>query len=379
MTLEVAPYRSLAISRLAHSLEAEGRSILHMEFGQPSTGAPSEAIAVVHAVLDRDPLGYWESPALKQRIARHYMEQYGVSVTPDRIVLTCGASPGLLLAFLANFEAGARIAMARPGYVSYRNACIAAHMQPVEIACGPQQRYQLTAAALATIEPAPDGVVIASPGNPTGTIIPADELQAIAEVCRVRGIRIVSDEIYHGLHYDQPAATILEFEPNAVVVNSYSKYYSMVGWRLGWMVSPPDYAQRARAYSDQLYLTPPSLSQHAALVTMDCVGTLEQHRAMYRHNRQLLLDALPSLGLQEIAPPDGAFYLWASVRHLTTDSMDFCTRLLHDTGVVLAPGVDHDPVDGWHHVRFSFAPHTDVIEAALERLRPWFAAQPRIA
>ncbi len=373
----VEPFRAIAISQLARALEAQGRSVVHMEFGQPSTPAPAAALAAVHEALGQPPPGYWESVPLRQRIARHYRDAYGVDVDPAQVILTCGASPALLLAMLSRFEAGDRIAFARPGYIAYRNTAIAARLQPVEIGCGPESRYQLTAAAIAALDPAPAGVVLASPANPTGTIIGADELRAIAETCHQRGIVLLSDEIYHGLHYTQPAHSILQYAPDAMVVNSYSKYYSMVDWRLGWLLVPEAHVDTARAYAGNLFLTPPSPSQQAALVAMDCVGELEAHRATYARNRQLLLEALPDLGLERIAPPDGAFYVWADVGHLTGDSLAFCTRMLEDTGVALAPGVDFDPVDGHRFIRFSFAPATAQIEEALRRLRPWFAGQPR--
>lgn len=379
MSAEIDPFHAINISRLAHELKSQGRSIIHMEFGQPSTGAPAAAISAAHQILDSDGMGYWESPALKARIARHYADTYGVDVHPDRLVLTCGASPALVLALSSSFSPGDRVAMARPGYVAYRNTLKALHMQAVEIPCGEAERFQLTAAALAALDPAPAGVIIASPANPTGTIIAKDELAAIARVCRERNIRIVSDEIYHGLSYVEPAHSMLEFAPDALVVNSFSKYFSMVGWRLGWLLVPQDHVARARAYVGNLFLTAPSLSQHAALAAMDSRDELEGHVAVYRRNRQLLLEALPSLGLASIAPPDGAFYIYADVAHLTDDSLAFCERLLRDTGVATAPGLDFDPVDGRRFVRFSFAVSTGEVQEALARLQPWFAAQPRLA
>lgn len=375
MIANIDPFHAIAISREAHKLEAEGRSILHMEFGQPSTGAPSAAIMEAHAVLDRDPMGYWESPALKERIALHYRERYSVTVEAEQILLTCGASPGLVLALTSLFAPGARVATARPGYVAYRNTLKALYLEPLEVDCGPAERYQISAAALEALNPAPDGAIIASPANPTGTIIPAEELARIAQVCRARGIRIVSDEIYHGLSYGEPARSMLEFAPNAIVVNSFSKYFSMAGWRLGWVVFPPDLIDTARARMGNLFLTPPSLAQHAGLKAFDCIDELEGHVATYRRNRELLLAALPALGLKEIAPPDGAFYIYADVGHLTNDSLSFCQRLLRETGVATAPGIDFDPVDGHRHIRFSFAVSTDRVEDAIARMIPWFNAQ----
>lgn len=379
MIAQVDPFHAIAISRIAHDLAAEGRSIIHMEFGQPSTGAPAAAIAAAHRILDSDPMGYWESTPLKQRIARHYRETYGVEIDPERILLTCGASPAFVLALSCLFAPGARVALARPGYVAYRNALKAMYLEPVEIGCGPEDRFQLTARALAALDPAPQGVIVASPANPTGTIIPPEELAAIAQVCRERDIRIVSDEIYHGLSYGAPASSMLEHAPDALVVNSFSKYYSMAGWRLGWAVVPPEAIPAARARMGNLFLTPPALAQHAALTAFDCREELDGHVRTYARNRDLLLDALPRFGLRRIAPPDGAFYIYADIGHLTDDSLAFCEALLRDTGVATAPGLDFDPVDGRRFIRFSFAVSSVLIEEAIARMAPWFERQPRIA
>ncbi|MBY8825769.1 aminotransferase class I/II-fold pyridoxal phosphate-dependent enzyme [Sphingomonas colocasiae] len=375
MTAQIDPFHAMTISTLAHRMIAEGRSVIHMEFGQPSTGAPAKAIAVAHHVLDTDGMGYWENPALKERIARHYLETYGVTIDPAQLILTCGASPAFVLALSCAFAPGARVALARPGYVAYRNTLKAMHMVPLEIACGAEERFQLSAAAIAAIEPAPDGVIVASPANPTGTIIAEDEMRAIVEVCRARGIRIISDEIYHGLSYVGQARSMLQDEPEALIVNSFSKYFSMAGWRLGWLVVPPALIAAARARMSNLFLTPPSLSQHAGLAAFDCRDELEGHIETYRRNRDLMLAALPTLGLTSIAPPDGAFYIYADIGHLTDDSLAFCTKLLEDTGVATAPGVDFDPVEGHRFMRFSFAVSTDRVEDAIARMIPWFAEQ----
>jgi aspartate/methionine/tyrosine aminotransferase len=377
LSTQLDPFHAIAISRLAHRLQAEGRSVIHMEFGQPSTGAPRAAIARAHEVLDTDGMGYWDSVPLKTRLARHYADSYGVRVAPEQFVLTCGASPALVLALSSGFSAGDRVALARPGYVAYRNTLKALNLVPVEIACGADTRFQLTAAHLEALTPAPAGVIIASPANPTGTIIGAEELAAIADVCRRRGIRILSDEIYHGLSYVGPARSILEYEPDAMVVSSFSKYFSMVGWRLGWLLVPAARVAHTWTYAGNLFLTAPSLSQHAALAALDSRDELEAHVAVYAKNRQLLLDALPALGLNAIAPPDGAFYLYADVRHLTDDSLAFCETLLRDTGVATAPGIDFDPVDGRHFIRISFAVSTAETRDAIVRLLPWFAARSR--
>lgn len=378
MTAVIDPFRAMQISLLSHQLAAQGRPIIHMEFGQPSTSAPAPAIAAAHRVLDTDALGYWESRPLKERIARHYADTQGVTIRPEQVILTSGASPALVLALSSALAPGARVAMARPGYVAYRNTVRALHMEAVELPCGEAEGYQITAAALAAMDPAPDAVIIASPANPTGTIIPPDELERLARVCAKRGIRIISDEIYHGLSYTGPTRTMLAFAPDALVVNSFSKYFSMPGWRLGWLVAPDDLVDAAYARMSNLFLTPHVLSQHAGLIAFDCDEELQGHIATYARNRDLLLAALPALGLAHIAPPDGAFYIWADIGHLTQDSMAFCTKLLVETGVCTAPGVDFDPVEGHRFMRFSFAVSTALVQQAIDLMVPWFAAQPRL-
>ncbi|RYY27346.1 MAG: aminotransferase class I/II-fold pyridoxal phosphate-dependent enzyme [Sphingomonadales bacterium] len=376
---DIEQFHAISISRLAHRMAGEGRSVIHMEFGQPSTGAAAPAIAAARHVLDTDPMGYWESDALRARIARHYSDTQSVEIDASRVLLTCGASPALVLALLTAFSPGDRIVVARPGYVAYRNTLRALSMVPVEIDCGEDTRFQLSAAAIAAVVPPPAGVIIASPANPTGTIIEPAELQRIVAVCRERGIRILSDEIYHGLCYGEPAQSILRYDDDALVISSFSKYFSMAGWRLGWVIAPKDLVGAARARLGNLFLSPPSLSQHAALASFDAIDELEGHLDTYRRNRALLLEALPALGLGEIAPPDGAFYIYASVAHLTDDSLGFCTRLLNETGVATAPGIDFDPVAGNRFVRFSFAVATPLIEEAIARLAEWLPRQTLLA
>lgn len=378
MTAAIDPFHAISIGQLAYALQERGRSVIHMEYGQPSTGAPAEAVAVAHRVLDSDPMGYWENAALKSRIARMYAEEHGVAVAPEQVILTCGASPALVLALNTLFAPGARVAVARPGYVAYRNTLKALHIEPVEFDCGEAERFQVTAATVEALDPAPDGLILASPANPTGTVIAPAELAAIAGVCRRKNIAIVSDEIYHGISYVGPVRSALSVAPGAFVVNSFSKYFSMAGWRLGWLVVPPAHLDAARARMGNLFLTPPSLAQHAGLIAFDCREELEGHVATYARNRELMLVGVAALGLKRIAPPDGAFYIYADVGHLTNDSLAFCQRMLEETGVATAPGIDFDPVGGGRFVRFSFAVSTALVEEALARLNPWFAAQPLI-
>ena len=375
MGVEIDPFHAISISKIAHALKADGKSIIHMEFGQPSTGAPSRALAEAQQVLERDALGYWESAPLKKRLCKHYEETYGVAVKPDRIAITAGASAALVSALASRFSAGETIAMARPGYVAYRNTVKALGMRALELDCGPETRFSLTAERIAQLEPAPQGLIIASPANPTGTIMPARELREIASICRKRGIAIISDEIYHGLSYTQPTHSMLEFEPGAFVINSFSKYFSMAGWRLGWLLSPEDQAEKAAAYTGILFLTAPSLAQHAALITMDEKADLDAHLETYRKNRDMLLDVLPGLGLGSIAPPDGAFYIYANIERFSSDSMELCKEILSDTGVVLAPGIDFDPVNGHRYIRFSFAVSTEETREAIGRLQGWFGTR----
>ncbi|MFA7602351.1 MAG: aminotransferase class I/II-fold pyridoxal phosphate-dependent enzyme [Novosphingobium sp.] len=379
MNATIDPFHAISIGELAYELAGRGHPVIHMEYGQPSTGAPAAAIAVAHRVLDADPMGYWENPELKARVARLYAEEHGVAVRSEQVILTCGASPALVLALSTLFAPGARVALARPGYVAYRNTLKALHMVPVELDCGEAERFQLTAAALAALDPAPDGVILASPANPTGTVIAPDELARIAEVCAARGIRVVSDEIYHGISYVGPVRSALAVAPDALVINSFSKYYSMAGWRLGWLIVPPALVAPARARMGNLFLTPPSLAQHAGLAAMDCRDELEGHVATYARNRALMLAGVGRLGLSHIAPPDGAFYIYADVGQLTGDSLSFCRRMLEETGVATAPGIDFDPAHGNRFIRFSFAVSTALVEEALARLEPWFAGQPRLA
>lgn len=375
MLAEIDPFYAMEINRLAHGLT--GKTIIHMEYGQPSTGAPKPAIALAHQILDTEAMGYWESRPLQEGLAAHYRRSYGLDVAPERFILTCGASPALVLALSAFFQPGDRVALARPGYVAYRNVLKALHLVPVEIPCGPETRYQLAARHIEAMAEPPKGVIVASPANPTGTIIPDDELKRIAEVSHACGATVISDEIYHGLTYTGAAASMLQYDPQAFVVGSFSKYFSMVAWRLGWLLAPEHGYERARAFCGNMFLTAPSLSQHAGVQALQAIDELEGHVDVYRKNRDLLLKALPRLGLSRIAPPDGAFYLYCDVGHLTDDSLAFCKKMVIETGVAVAPGIDFDPVEGHRFVRFSFAVSTAEVEEALARLEPWFAAQAR--
>jgi aspartate/methionine/tyrosine aminotransferase len=352
---DVPPFYAIDISRRAHVLKSQGKSIIHMEFGQPSAGAPQAARAAATQALVDDPLGYWTSAALKNRLVQHYAETYGAALQPSQIILTAGASGGLVLAFTSLFKAGDSIAMTRPGYAPYRNALMALRLEPVEIAVDAETRFCLTPAHLAALEPAPKGLIIASPANPTGSIIPKADLAEIVAICQQRNIILLSDEIYHGLSYGPDCHSALEFSPNVIIINSFSKYFCMPGWRLGWMVVPLGIAEKIQNIGENLFLTPSGLAQHGALAAMDSKSELDGHLITYQHNRQHILDVLTGLGISKIAPPDGAFYIYADIGDITNDSMAFCQELVAQTGVAIAPGIDFDPHNGNRFIRFSFA------------------------
>jgi aspartate/methionine/tyrosine aminotransferase len=364
----VAPFYAIEINHLANARERSGLPVIHMEVGQPSAGAPAAAIAAGHRALADCPQGYWESAALGERIDAHYRSSYGRAPGPSRIILTLGASAALVLAMTVLFTRGARVAMARPGYPAHRNALHALGLEPVEIDCGADTRFQPTAAMVAALEPAPAGLILTSPSNPTGTMIPDRELAAIAAVCAARGIRIVSDETYHGITYGERAHSVLEHAPDAVVVNTFSKYWCMTGWRLGWAVVPEPLVGAMRRFSGNLFLVPPTLSQHVALAAMDETAELDARVATYAYNRELLADALAGHGVRRIAPPDGAFYLYADVGDLTSDSLAFCRELLDATGVALNTGRDFDGARGERFVRISFAVSTAEVLRAIDCL-----------
>jgi aspartate/methionine/tyrosine aminotransferase len=347
-----------------------------MEVGQPSTGAPAAAVeAAVAAMRAGETLGYTEALGirpLRERIARLYADRYGVEVPVSRIAVTVGASGAFPLAFLAAFDRGDRIALAAPFYPPYVNILVALGLEPVLLEAGPESRYQPTVAMLASLDPPPDGLIVASPCNPAGTMLHADELAAIARWCAGAGVRLVSDEIYHGLTYGEPAATAAAV-PGAVVINSFSKYWSMTGWRVGWMVLPEDLARPVERLAQNLFISAPGVSQVAALAAFDAEAELRGHVARYAANRALLLDALPRAGIANLAPAEGAFYLYADVGHLTNDSAGWCTRMLAEIAVAATPGVDFDRARGHRTVRFSFCGATADMAEAAQRIRRWLA------
>ena len=369
----VPPFIAMDVLRAANERQAAGAEIIHLEVGQPGSSAPEPVLEAARRALVSEPIGYTDAlgiPPLRQEIAAHYQTQYGVPVDPGEVVVTTGSSAAFLLAFLAAFEPGDRVGLAIPGYPAYRNILSALGIEPVLIAVGENTHYQPTPELLADLGSL-DGLIVASPANPTGTMISAAELARLTAYCRDRGIRLVSDEIYHGITYETAAATARAYGREAIIVNSFSKYYSMTGWRLGWMLVPPDLARSVECLAQNFYISPPALSQIAALPVFGCRGELDGHVARYRINRDLLIRSLTSVGLTRLAPAEGAFYLYVDISSLTRDSEEFCRRLLAETGVAVTPGLDFDPIDGGGWVRFSFAGSTESVAEAARRLKAW--------
>ncbi len=349
--------------------------VIRMEVGQPGTGAPAGAVAAAMAALQSgDSLGYTEAfgrRSLRERIVAHYRAWYGLDLPLERVAVTVGASGAFPLAFLAAFNPGDRVALTAPFYPPYVNILTALGMEPVVVEAGPETRFQPSVAMLEKLDPLPDGLIVASPCNPAGTMLHPDELAAIAAWCDQHGVRLISDEIYHGLHYDSPIATAAACSPSAVVVNSFSKYFSMTGWRIGWMVLPEDLVRPVECLAQNLFISAPFISQVAAEAAFDCGAELDANVARYRRSRDHLLKVLPEAGFPDLSPAEGAFYLFADISARSNDSQAFCARMLAEAGVAASPGVDFDRTRGNRFVRFSYCgPEADMRDAA-SRLRGW--------
>ncbi|MEQ3550976.1 pyridoxal phosphate-dependent aminotransferase [Pseudonocardia nematodicida] len=377
----VAPFHVMDVWAAAAVRAREHGDLINLSAGQPSTQAPEPVRAAAIAALQSEVLGYTVAPGipeLRDAVAGHYRRTYDLAVDPSDVVLTTGSSGGFLLAFLAAFDAGDRVAMARPGYPCYRNILAALGCEVVELACGPETRFQPTVEMLEELDEPVKGLVVASPANPTGTVLAPAELAALASYCEERGIQLVSDEIYHGISFPGSPATTSAWATSreALLVNSFSKYFSMTGWRLGWLVCPPRLRRTIEGLAGNFTVCPPALPQHAALAAFDGASYAEAdaHVVRYGRNRDLLLSGLPEIGIDRLAPADGAFYVYADVGHLLRpgeDSMGLTYRLLDETGIAVAPGADFDPVDGGTHIRFSCAGTPEAITEALGRLRAW--------
>jgi aspartate/methionine/tyrosine aminotransferase len=378
----VPPFHVMDLLAAAAERGRTHGDLLNLVAGQPSTPAPLVVREAAKRAVDQQVLGYTVSlgiPELREAIAGHHARQHGLQVDPADVVVTTGSSGGFLLAFLAAFEAGDRVAIARPGYPCYRNVLTALGCEVVELPAGPGTRFQPTVEMLEALDEPVRGLVVASPANPTGTMLLPTELAALAEWCESSGAQLISDEIYHGIEYASPMqhASAWETSREAVVFNSFSKYFSMTGWRIGWMLVPERLRRAVDVLTGNFTICPPVLSQHAALAAFSEASYVEcdAHVARYAENRALLLDGLPRLGIDRLAPADGAFYVYADVGHLTDDSMAFCHRLLAETGVATAPGVDFDTEVGHRFVRLSFAGSPREVREALQRLEGWLPRQ----
>lgn len=372
----VDPFRAMDVLSAANRMIEAGTPVISLAVGQPSAPAPAKAMAAARAMLEHGRIGYTDAlgrVSLRARIARHYEEAYGVSPGLDRIMVTTGSSAGFNLAFLAAFDAGDRVAIAAPGYPAYRNIMKALGLVPVEIEVGVDDAYILTAERLAEEHAgAPiQGVLIASPANPTGTVTPRDELERLVRFCDEAGIRFVSDEIYHGLTYGADTASALEFSDRPIVVNSFSKYYCMTGWRCGWLVLPPELTRAAERIGQNLYISAPDLSQGAALAAFECRDELDGVRRQYEASRDLITEALPRLGFSEIAPIDGAFYAYARIPERFDAASAMASAALAEAHVAMTPGLDFDLSRGERFMRLSYAGDPAAIAEAVDRLDRW--------
>jgi aspartate/methionine/tyrosine aminotransferase len=375
----VPPFIVMDVMAQAAAIEAKGGRVIHMEVGQPFHSAPATALAAAHAALDTGRVGYTEAlgiPSLRARIARHYADTYNLTLDPARVVVTTGSSGGFILAFLALFEPGDRVALANPGYPPYRHILSALGCEAVLIETSEATRWALTGKALivAHREKPLKGVVIASPANPTGTMMDADHLAQLIAVAEAEGIRVISDEIYHGLDYAFAAETAANVSERAVVINSFSKYFCMTGWRVGWMVVPPSLLRAVERLQQNLAISVPALSQIAAEAAFDGRAEMEAVKHGYEENRRILTVGLPKIGLDKFLPVDGAFYLYADVSRFSNDSLDFAKRMLNEAGVAATPGIDFDPVSGHNFLRFCYAGSAQEMHEAVERMGNWLKA-----
>jgi len=350
-------------------------AVIRMEVGQPGTGAPAGAVAAAQAALrSGDPLGYTEAfgrRSLRERIVSHYRAWYGLAIPTERIAVTVGASGAFPLAFLAAFDPGDRVALTSPFYPPYVNILTALRMRPVILEAGPETRFQPSVAMLEALDPPPDGLIVASPSNPAGTMLHPDELAAIATWCDRTGVRLISDEIYHGLNYDSPIASACSVSGSAVVVNSFSKYFSMTGWRVGWLVLPDDLVRPVERLAQNLFISAPYISQVAAEAAFDCHAELALNVARYRRSRDHLVRALPAAGFSRLSPAEGAFYLFADIADRSNDSAAFCARMLAEVSIAVTPGVDFDHARGNRFLRFSYCGSEADMREAGERLAGW--------
>ncbi len=375
---DVAPFYVMEVMKAAAEMERAGNQVLHLEVGQPSTAAPEPVLAAAEHGLRTNRLGYTHASgtdALRDRIARHYADAYGLSIPAGRVAVTAGASGGFVLAMLAAFDAGDRVGITEPGYAAYRNIIEALGLELVGIPVGLDSRFVPSIADLDQAAPL-DGLVMTSPSNPTGTTLTEPEQRRLVDYCTRNGIRYLADEIYHGITYTGPAPTALAASEEVIVIQSFSKYYSMTGWRLGWLILPEDLVRPVERLAQNLFIAPSTLAQHAASAAFDSTEELDANVARYAESRAILLAGLTEMGLTDLAPPDGAFYVWADISSLGKPSQELCSEWLTELGVAVTPGVDFDPPRGDGFVRFSYSEGPHDIAKAVARLSEWIARQP---
>ena len=373
---DIKPFLVMDLLNKANEYQAEGRDIIHMEAGQPGTPAPKRVRDVAKEAIDETLIGYQASlgmPVLRARIAQHYEDAYGVEIAPERIVITTGSSAGFVLSFLSLFDDGDRIGMGAPYYPAYPNIISSLGYTPVILNTDKTTNFQVTVDLLSQQTEKLDGLMVASPANPTGSMLSSKELERLVHYCADNSIKFISDEIYHGIVYGEGAHSALEFSDEVVVVNSFSKYFCMTGWRVGWLVIPPSLVRPIERLSSNLYISVPTLSQIAAVSAFDARDELEGNVAQYKKNRDYLMAELPKIGLTEIASPDGAFYLYVDISHLASDSVAFCEQLLEETGVAVTPGADFDVGARAAKIRFSYAGKFTDMEETIKRLGKWLA------
>jgi aspartate/methionine/tyrosine aminotransferase len=373
---DVPPFMVMDVMAAAARIEEEGGRVIHMEVGQPAAPAPSTALQAARAALSTGRFGYTETlgmPALRARIAQHYRDSYGVDLDPDRIAVTTGSSAAFVLAFLALFEPGDRVAVALPGYPPYRHILTALGCKPVLIETSPATRWAITPEMLIDEHRKTPlkGVLVASPANPTGTMVRGDSLRELITAAESENIRFISDEIYHGLDYAFPAETAARLSRTALVINSFSKYFCMTGWRVGWMILPQELVRAIDRLQGNLAISVPTISQIAAAAAFDGRAEMELVKHGYEENRRILLGRLPGIGIEKILPVDGAFYLYADVSRFCSDSFEFAKRMLAETHVAVTPGVDFDPVHGRQFIRLCYAGSSAEMQEAVERIGAW--------
>ena len=371
---QVSPFIVMDVMKAASDLEQQGRNIVHLEVGQPSTGIPQSAKEPLQRLIDRESLGYTVASGiveLRKKISSYYAESYEADVPINRIFITTGSSSGFQLAFLSAFDAGDRVALAAPGYPAYRHILSSLGLEPALLPVDESSRFQPTVAHLMKLSKPIQGLIVASPSNPTGTVIPKAEFHDLIAYCRDHKIRLISDEIYHGITYGADVTTAAGTQGPEITINSFSKYFSMTGWRIGWIVIPEDLDRSVECLAQNLFISPPTMSQWAALHAMDAREELAANVSRYAENRSVLLEGLPSIGFGNLAPSDGAFYLYADIHDRTNDSVSFCQKVLQEAGVALTPGLDFDPERGMHTLRISFAGSTKDMHDAIQRLGDW--------